>query len=87
MESQNEDDFDLNVCFDDERIIYRILHENNYIKVRINTMTIIENLPVTNANIHESLFSRLPMRDSAVLTSLTGSSSKVSDGRRKGGRN
>ena len=52
MESQNEDDFDLNVCFDDERIIYRILHENNYIKVRINTMTIIENLPVTNANIH-----------------------------------
>ena len=52
MESQNEHDFDLNVCSDDERIIYRILHEKNCIQVRIKTMTIIENLPVTNANIH-----------------------------------
>ena len=49
-------------------------------------MTVIENLPVTNSDIPESLFSRLPIRDSSVLSSLTSSSGKVAD-QRKGERN
>ena len=50
-------------------------------------MIVIENLPATNADIHESLLSRRPIRDSYVVTSLTGSSGKASSGRRNGGRN
>ena len=57
------------------------------VRVRIKTMTVIENLPVTNVDIHESLFSRLPIRDSSVVSLLTGSSGKFSSGWRKGGRN
>ena len=50
-------------------------------------MTIIENLPVTNAEFSECLLSHLPVRDSSVLSSLTGSSGKENNGRRKGSRN
>ena len=50
-------------------------------------MTVIENLPVTNADIPEFLLSCLPIRDSSVVCSLTGSSGKVSGGRRKEGQN
>ena len=39
-------------------------------------MTIIENLPVTTAEFSECLLSCLPVRDSSVLSSLTGSSGK-----------
>ena len=49
-------------------------------------LTIIEYLPVTYAGITESLFSRLPIRDCFVLSSLTGSSGKIS-GRSKSGQN
>ena len=46
----------------------------------------MENLPVTNADIYEILLSRLPIRDSSVVSSLTSSSGKVSGVRRKGER-
>ena len=48
-------------------------------------MTVIENLPVTNADIPEFLLSCLPIRDSSVVCLVTGLSGKVSGGRRKGG--
>ena len=57
------------------------------IQIRIKTMTVIENLPVINVDIHESLLLRLPIRDSSVVSLLTGSSGKFSSGWRKGGRN
>ena len=50
-------------------------------------MTVIKSLPVKHADIPESLLSRLPIRDSSVVSSLTGSSGKVSGGRRKSGVN
>ena len=87
MESQSEDEFDINACDDDESIIDRMLNGKKYIWVKIKTMTVIKNLPVTNVDIIEWLLSRLPIRDSSVVSSLTGSSEKLSDGWRKGGRN
>ena len=50
-------------------------------------MTVIENLTVTNADIPKSLLSRLPIRDSSVVSSLTVSNWKVSGGRCKNGGN
>ena len=50
-------------------------------------MTVIENLPVTNTEFSECLLSRIPIRDSFVLSSLTGLSGKFSSGRQKGSRN
>ena len=82
-----DDDFDINACSDDESILDRMLDDKTDICVRIKTMTVIENLPVTNAEFSECLLSRIPIRDSSVLSSLTGSSGKVSSGRRKGSRN
>ena len=49
-------------------------------------MAVIENLLVANADIPEILLSRLPIRDSSVVSSLTSSSGKVSGVRRKGER-
>ena len=46
-------------------------------------MTVIENLPITNTDNHESLLSCLSNRDISVVSLLTGSSGKVSGGRRK----
>ena len=91
MESQSlddgDEDFDIDACSDDDSILDRMLDDKKYIRVRIRTMTIIENLPVTNAEFSECLLSRLLIRDSSVLSSLTGLSGKVSSGRRKGSRN
>ena len=70
---------------DGNSIIDRMLYNKN-IRVRVKTMTVIENLLVANTDIPEILLSRLQIRDSSVLSSLTGSSGKVT-GRRKGGRN
>ena len=50
-------------------------------------MTVIENVPVTNADIPEKLLSLLPIRDRSVVSSLTDSSAKVSGGWHKGERN
>ena len=50
-------------------------------------MTVIEKLPVINAGIHRSLLSRLPIRDSSIVSSLTSSNGKISGGRHKGGYN
>ena len=83
MESQSEGEIDLNARSADDSIIYRMLYEIKYIRVRVNTLTIIKNLPVTNTNILESLMSRLPIRDIFIISSLTGLSGKVV-GRRKG---
>lgn len=57
------------------------------IQIRIKTMTVIENLPVINVDIHEILLLRLPIRDSSVVSSLTDSSGKISGGRHKVGQN
>ena len=87
MESQIEDEFDINACSDDESIIDRILNDKKDIRVIIKTVTVIENLSVTTVDITECLLSRLPIRDSSIVSSSTGLSGKVSGGRRKGGRN
>ena len=87
MENQSEDKFDINACSDDESIIDRMLNDKKDIRVRVKIMTIIENLSVTNAEFSECLLLRIPIRDSFVLSSLTGSSGKVFSGRRKGSRN
>ena len=87
MESQNGDEFDINACSDDKSIIDRMLNNKKDIRARIKTMIVIENLPVTNADIPECLLSRLPIGDGSVVSSVTSSSGKVSGGRRKGGRN
>ena len=83
MESQSEGEIDLNARSADDSIVYIILYEIKYIRVRVNTLTIIKNLPVTNTNILEILMSRLPIRDIFIISSLTGLSGKVV-GRRKG---
>ena len=88
MESQSEDnEFDINACSDDESIIGRMLNNKKDIRVRINKLTVFENLPITIVDIPECLLSRLLIRDSSIVSLLTDSSGKVSGGRRKGGRN
>ena len=49
-------------------------------------MVIIENLPITNTDLPNNILSHLSIRDNSVVSSLTGSNSKVT-GRRKVGRN
>ena len=63
MKNQTEDEFDINVCSNDESIIDRILNDKKDIRVRIKIMTVTENLPVTNADFPEFLLSRLAIRD------------------------
>ena len=88
MKSQNEDDeFDINICSDDESIIDIMLYDKKDIRVRIKTMTVIENLPLIIADIPECLLSCLLIRDSSVVSSSTGLNGKVSGGRCKGGQN
>ena len=50
-------------------------------------MTVIENLLVANVDTPAILLSRLPIRDSSVVSSLTSLCGMVSCGRRKGERN
>ena len=85
MESQSEDDkFDINACSYDESIIGRMHDNKKDIRVRMKIMTVIENLPITIADIPECFLSRLPIRDSSIVSSLTGLSGKASGGRHKG---
>ena len=85
IESQSEREFDLNTfSYDDSIIDWCFIKKD--IRVRVKTLTIIENLPVTNEGIPKSLLSRLPIRNSSVLSSLTGLSGKIA-GRRKSRRN
>ena len=49
-------------------------------------MVIIENLPITNTDLPNNVLSHLPIRDNYVVSSFTGSNSKVA-GRRYAGRN
>ena len=78
-----DDDFDIDACSDDESMLDRMLDDKKDIRLRIRTMTIIGSLPVTYAEFSECLLSHLPIQDSFVLSSLTGSSGKVSSGRRR----
>ena len=80
---QDEDDFGVS---DDDSIIDILLFVINDVRVRVNTMEIINNLPITNADISNNLLSRLPIKDSSVASSMTVSSCKVAS-RRKGRRN
>ena len=86
-EVNGDEDFDIDACSDDESILDRMLDDKKDIRVRIRTMTIIENLPATEAEFSECLLSRLQVQDNSVLSSLTGSSGKENNGRRKGSRN
>ena len=47
-----------------------MLYKRNGGTVRVNTMTIIENLPTFNADLPNNLFSRLPIRDNKLLYHL-----------------
>ena len=86
-EVNGDEDFDIDACSDDESILDRMLDDKKDIRVRIRTMTIIEDLPATEAEFSECLLSRLQVQDSSVLSSLTGSSGKENNGHRKGSRN
>ena len=77
---QDEDDFDVS---DDDSMIDRLICERNDVRVGINTMVIIENLSVINADLPNDLLLRVSIRDNSVVSSLIGSSGKVA-GRRKG---
>ena len=79
---QDEDDCDVSKY---DSIIDRMICERNNIRVKFNTMVIIENLPITNTDFPNNLLSRLPIRDNYVVSSLTGWSGKGSD-RHKSGR-
>ena len=54
-----------------------MLYKRNDGTVRINTMTIIENLPTFNADLSNNLVLRLPIRDNSIVSSLTSSIVKV----------
>ena len=71
---------------DDVSIIYRLICERNQVGIRVNTMAIIENLPITNTDLPNNVLSHLLIRYNYVVSSLTGSNSKVV-GRRYAGRN
>ena len=71
---QNEDDFDVS---HEDSIIDRIIYERSDIRVRVETLTIIENLLIMNAYFHNSFLSCLQIRCNFVVPSLTGSSSKL----------
>ena len=69
MESQSEDnEFDINACSDDESIIDRMLNNKKDIRVRINKLTIFENLTITIVDIPECLLSRLLIRDNSIVS-------------------
>jgi len=61
MESQSERESDLNVYSGDDSIIDRIIYEKQDIRVKVNTITAIENLPVANVDIPGCVLSRLPI--------------------------
>ena len=79
---QDEDDFDVS---DDDSMIDRLICERNDVRVRVNTMKIIKNLPITNVDLPNNVLSRLPIKINSVVSSLTDSSGRISV-RLKGGR-
>ena len=80
---QDIDNFDLS---DDDSTIDKLIYERNDIRVRVDTMAIIENLPITNVDRPNNLLSCLLIRDNYIVLSLIASSGKVV-GRHKSGRN
>ena len=79
---QDDDDFDVS---DDDSMIDILICERNDVRVRVNTMKIIKNLPITNVDLPNNVLSRLPIKINSVVSSLTDSSGKISV-RLKGGR-
>jgi len=79
---QDDDDFDVS---DDDSMIDILICERNDVRVRVNTMKIIKNLPITNVDLPNNVLSRLPIKSNSVVSSLTDSSGKISV-RLKGGR-
>lgn len=63
------------------RIIDRMILEKRDVIVRLRTITLIENLPLTNADNPSSLLSYLPIRDRFVSSSLTSEGSNSTDGK------
>ena len=53
---QNEDDFDVS---HEDSIIDRIIYERSDIRVRVETLTIIEKIPIMDAYFHNSFLSCL----------------------------
>ena len=84
--ASNQDEDNLNVSENDDSIIDKLLSERNQVRVRVNTIAIIENLSITNEDLFNNLLSRLPIKDNSVVSSLTGSSGKDTR-RHKGGIN
>ena len=80
---QDIDNFDLS---DDDSTIDKLIYERNDVRVRVDTMAIIENLPITNVDRPNNLLSCLLIRDNYIVLSLIASSGKVV-GRHKSGRN
>ena len=80
---QDEDDFDVS---DDDSIINKLICERNEVRVRFDTIVIIENLPLANADLPNNLLSRLLIKNNCNVSYLTSSSGKEA-GRHKGGRN
>ena len=78
----DEDDFDVS---DDDSMINRLICERNDVRVRVNTMKVIKNLPITNVDLPNNVLSRLPIKINSVVSSLTDSSGRISV-RLKGGR-
>ena len=74
----DEDDFDVSEYLDKDNIIDRTVCKRSDIRVRVKTMTIIENLTIANIDLPNSLLLRLPIRGNSVVSVLTGSSGKVS---------
>ena len=79
---QDEDDFDVS---DWDSIIDIMICERSYIRV-VNTMIIIENLPIINADLPNSLLSCFVIRNNFVVYFFTSTRGKIG-GRYKGGRN
>ena len=62
-QDEDQDEFDL---FDDDNIIDRLIYERNEVRVRVYTIVIIDNLPITNEDLPNNLLSRLPIRDNSL---------------------
>ena len=64
---RDEDDFDVSQCLGEESIIDKINCEKSDIRVRVKTITIIENLLITNTYFSNSVSLRLPISEIIML--------------------
>ena len=59
MIHQDENDFNVTACSDEDIIIDRTIFERRDVRVRVKTMTAIGNLPISNVDLPNNLLSRL----------------------------